>query len=68
LCAAAILGGEKGDDLPKDVVREIADAVRRRFYWFLRSKGRGRFWTRSRVQDLHPAVALAGASSVYIPI
>ena len=39
LCAAAILGGEKGDDLPKDAVWEIADAVRRRFYWFLRSRG-----------------------------
>ena len=32
LCAAAILGGEKGDDLPKDSVWEIADAVHRRFY------------------------------------
>ena len=39
LCAEAILGGEKGDDLPKDVVREIADAVHWRFYWFLRSRG-----------------------------
>ena len=43
---------------PKDVVREIADAVHRRFYWFLRSRGRGRFWPRSRVQDLHPATVL----------
>ena len=43
MCAAAILGGEKQDDLLKDDVREIADAVHRRFYWFLRSKGRGRF-------------------------
>ena len=39
LCAATILGGEKGDELPKATVREIADAVRRRFYWFLRSRG-----------------------------
>ena len=39
LCARAILGGEKGDDLPKDGVREIADAVRWRFYVFLRSWG-----------------------------
>ena len=66
LCVAAILGGEKGDDLPKDAIREIADAVRRRFYLFLKS--RGRFWPHSRVQDLHPAAALVGASSVYIPI
>ena len=66
--AAAILGGEKVDDLPKDDVREIADAVRRIFYWFLMSRGRGRFWPRSRVQDLHPVAVMAGASSVYIPI
>ena len=33
--AAAILGGEKRDDLPKDGVREIADAVHPRFYGFL---------------------------------
>ena len=39
LCVAAILGGEKGDDLPKDSILEIADAVRWRFYWFLRSRG-----------------------------
>ena len=37
MCAAAILGGEKRDDLLKDDVREIADAVHRRFYRFLRS-------------------------------
>ena len=66
MCAAAILGGEKGDDLPKDAVWEIADAVRRRFYWFLGS--RGRFWPHSRVEDLHPAAVLVGASSVFIPI
>ena len=66
LCAAAILGGEKGDDLPKDSVGEIADAVRQRFYWFLRS--RGRFWLHSQVQDLHLAAALVGDSSGYIPI
>ena len=35
--AAAIFGGEKQDDLPKVGVREIADAVHRRFYRFLRS-------------------------------
>ena len=36
---AAILGGEKRDDLPKDGVREIADAVHPRFYGFLGSGG-----------------------------
>lgn len=39
--AAAILGGEKQDDLPKDGVREIADAVHQRFYGFLGSGGGG---------------------------
>ena len=39
--AAAILGGEKLDDLPKDGVREIADAVHPRFYGFLGSGGGG---------------------------
>ena len=39
--AAAILGGEKRDDLPKDDVREIADAVHPRFYGFLGSGGGG---------------------------
>jgi hypothetical protein len=68
LCAAAILGGEKEDDLPKDGVREIADAVRPIFYGFLRSRGRGRFCPGCRVQDLQPAAPLAGASSVYIAI
>ena len=34
---AAILGGEKRDDLLKDDVQEIADAVHQRFYRFLRS-------------------------------
>ena len=38
---AAILGGEKRDDLPKDGVREIADAVHPRFYGFLGSGGAG---------------------------
>ena len=37
MCAAAILGGEKRDDLLKDDVREIADAVHWRFYRFPRS-------------------------------
>ena len=37
--AAAILGGVKRDDLPKDGVREIADAVHPRFYGFLGSGG-----------------------------
>ena len=41
MCAAAILGGEKRDDLPKDGVREIADAVHPRFYGFLGSGGGG---------------------------
>ena len=39
--AATILGGEKRDDLPKDGVREIADAVHPRFYGFLGSSGGG---------------------------
>ena len=38
---AAILGGEKQDDLPKDGVREIADAVHPRFYGLLGSGGGG---------------------------
>ena len=37
MCAAAILGGEKRDDILADDVREITDAVHRRFYRFLRS-------------------------------
>ena len=37
--ATAILGGEKRDDLPKDGVQEIADAVHPRFYGFLGSNG-----------------------------
>ena len=37
--AAAILGGEKRDDLPKDGVREIADAVHPRFYRYMGSGG-----------------------------
>ena len=36
MCAATILGGEK-QDLLEDDVREIVDAVHRRFYRFLRS-------------------------------
>ena len=39
--AAAILGGEKHDDLPKDGVREIANAVHPIFYGFLGSCGGG---------------------------
>ena len=39
--AAAILGGEKQDDLPKDGAWEIADAVHPRFYGFLGSGGGG---------------------------
>ena len=38
---AAILGGEKRDDLLKDEVREITDAVHWRFYRFLRSEWGG---------------------------
>ena len=41
MCAAAILGGEKRDDLLKDDAREIADAVHPRFYGFLGSGGGG---------------------------
>ena len=39
--AVAILCGEKRDDLPKDGIREIADAVHPRFYGFLGSGGGG---------------------------
>ena len=39
--AAAILGGEKRDDLPKGGVREVTDAVHPRFYGFLGSGGGG---------------------------
>ena len=39
--AAAILGGKKRDDLPKDGVREIANVVHPRFYGFLGSSGAG---------------------------
>ena len=41
MCAEAILGGEKRDDLPKDGVLEIADAVHPRFYGFLGPGGGG---------------------------
>ena len=39
--AALILGGEKRDDIPKDGVLEIVDAVHPRFYGFLGSGGGG---------------------------
>ena len=68
LCAVAILGGEKEDDLPKDGVREIVDAVRPIFYGFLGSRGQGRLYPRCRLQDLLPAAPLARASLVHIPI
>ena len=54
---AAILGGEKRDDLPKDGVREIADAVHPRFYGFLGS-GRGGV---GAVSPLLPALPGAGS-------
>ena len=41
MVAAAIFGGEKRDDLPKDGIREIADAIHPRFYGFLGSGGGG---------------------------
>ena len=53
--AAAILGGEKRDDLPKDGVREIADAVHPRFYGFLGSGGGG--------APLLPALSGAGSTT-----
>ena len=53
--AAAILGGEKRDDLPKDGVREIADAVHPRFYGFLVSDGGG--------SPLLPALPGAGSTT-----
>ena len=56
MCAAAILDGEKRDDLLKDDAREIADAVHRRFYQFLRSE-----WGGGEGSPLLPA--LPGARS-----
>ena len=55
MCAAAILGVEKRDDLLKDDVREIADAVHRRFYRFLRSGWGG--------SPLLPALPGAGSTT-----
>jgi hypothetical protein len=55
LGAETILGGEKGDDLSKDGVREIADVVRLRFFGFLRSKG----WP----SPLLPALPGAGSTT-----
>ena len=53
--AAAILCGEKRDDLPKDGVREIADAVHPRFYGFLGPVGAG--------SPLLPALPGAGSTT-----
>ena len=53
--AAAILGGEKRDDLPKDGIWEIADAVHPRFYGFLGSGGGG--------APLLPALSGAGSTT-----
>ena len=55
MCAAAILGGEKRDDLLKDDAREIPDAVHRRFYRFLRSGWGG--------SPLLPALPGAGSTT-----
>ena len=76
MCAAAILGGKKQDDLLKDDVREIADAVHRRFYRFLRSGWGGlatspraagcRTYNRHRHwRELH--LLGAGASRLHFP-
>ena len=64
MCAAAILGGEKRDDLLKDDVREIADAVHRRSYWFLRSGCR--IYNRRR-RWREPHLLGAGASRLHFP-
>ena len=73
---AAILGGEKQDDLPKDGVREIAVAVHPRFYGFLGSSG-GRVATSPRVAGCgiynrrrrwqEPHLPGAGASRLHFP-
>ena len=74
---AAILGGEKRDDLLKDDVREIADAVHRRFYRFLRSGWGGGLTaspraTRCGIYNRHrrwrePHLLGAGASQLHFP-
>ena len=56
--AAAILGGLKRDDLLKDDAREIADAVHRRFYQFLRSE-----WGGGEGSPLLPALPGAGSTT-----
>ena len=76
MCAAAILDGEKRDDLLKDDAREITDAVHRRFYRFLRSRlgglaaspratGCGIYNRRRRWREPH--LLGAGASRLHFP-
>ena len=67
---AAILGGEKRDDLLKDDTREIADAVHRRFYRFLRSGWGARCFSpcyRWRCRWREPHLLGVGASRLHIP-
>ena len=71
-----ILGGEKRDDLPKDGVWEIADAVHPRFYGFLGSGGGGiaasplpagcRIYNR-RCRWREPRLLGAGVSRLHFP-
>jgi hypothetical protein len=76
LGAAGILGGEKRDNLAKDGVREVADAVRLRFFGFLRSRratliasphaaGCGIYNQRRRWREPH--LLGAGASQFHFP-
>ena len=71
-----ILGGEKRDDLPKDCVWEIADAVHPRFYGFLGSGGGGVSASpraaRCRIYNRHhrwrePHLLGAGVSRLHFP-
>ena len=73
---AAILGGEKRDDLPKDGVREIAEVVHPRFYGFLgfggggvaaspRAAGCGIYNRRHRWREPH--LLGAGVSRLHFP-
>ena len=69
-------GGEKQDDLPKDGIREIADAVHPRFYGFLGSGGGGvagsprvagcRIYNRRR-RWREPHLLGAGVSRLHFP-
>ena len=68
MCATAFLGGEKRDDLLKDDVQEIADAVHRRFYQFL-----GSGWGGSPLLPVMPGVGsttgvIDGGSLIFLAL